>query len=107
MKLYATTTSERASKGQGGNKFLRINLTVGSESNRINAGTIELNYIKLDGLLNTHDGVELLYYAPEDKGGYKVIKDFIIPHIKGKKQKTANIWNTMDKEFPKGFIKSQ
>lgn len=24
MKLYATTTSERASKGQGGNKFLCI-----------------------------------------------------------------------------------
>jgi hypothetical protein len=24
MKLYATTTSERASKGQGGNEFLRI-----------------------------------------------------------------------------------
>ena len=26
MKLYATTTSERASKGQGGNKFLEINI---------------------------------------------------------------------------------
>lgn len=24
MKLYATTTSERASKGQGGNEFLKI-----------------------------------------------------------------------------------
>ncbi len=26
MKLYATTTSERASKGQGGNEYLFINL---------------------------------------------------------------------------------
>lgn len=26
MKLYATTTSERASKGQGGNDFLEINV---------------------------------------------------------------------------------
>ena len=26
MKLYATITSERASKGQGGNKFLHIKL---------------------------------------------------------------------------------
>lgn len=26
MKLYATTTSERASKGQGGNKWLRVEL---------------------------------------------------------------------------------
>lgn len=28
MKLYATTTSERASKGQGGNKKLDINILV-------------------------------------------------------------------------------
>lgn len=27
MKLYATTTSERASKGQGGNKDIQITLT--------------------------------------------------------------------------------
>lgn len=27
MKLYATTTSERASKGQGGNDFIHINVT--------------------------------------------------------------------------------
>ena len=30
MKLYATTTSERATKGQGGNKFIDISLSVGS-----------------------------------------------------------------------------
>jgi hypothetical protein len=28
MKLYATTTSERASKGQGGNEYLQIEITV-------------------------------------------------------------------------------
>lgn len=27
MKLYATTTSERATKGQGGNEYLEINIT--------------------------------------------------------------------------------
>ena len=27
MKLYATTTSERASKGQGGNEYLNIEIT--------------------------------------------------------------------------------
>ena len=27
MKLYAKTTSERASKGQGGNEFIEINIT--------------------------------------------------------------------------------
>jgi hypothetical protein len=26
MKLYATTTSERASKGQGGNEYIRVEL---------------------------------------------------------------------------------
>lgn len=31
MQLYATTTSERASKGQGGNKFLAI--TICAENN--------------------------------------------------------------------------
>ena len=29
MKLYAKVTSERASKGQGGNKFLSVDFTVG------------------------------------------------------------------------------
>ena len=35
MKLYATTTSERASKGQGGNKFIEIDLRYGSKNNSI------------------------------------------------------------------------
>jgi hypothetical protein len=35
MKLYATTTSERASKGQGGNNFLNIDIFVGSTKNSI------------------------------------------------------------------------
>lgn len=37
MKLYSTITSERASKSQGGNKFIEIRLSVGEieESKRI------------------------------------------------------------------------
>jgi hypothetical protein len=34
MKLYAKTTSERASKGQGGNKFLSVVITVGEENEK-------------------------------------------------------------------------
>lgn len=34
MKLYATITSERATKGQGGNNKLVINITVGNKSRR-------------------------------------------------------------------------
>lgn len=31
MKLYATVTSERASKGQGGNKYLNVEILVGDK----------------------------------------------------------------------------
>ena len=42
MKLYATVTSERASKGQGGNNRLEIDVFVGSAKNstKIIEGTI-------------------------------------------------------------------
>lgn len=33
MKLYATVTSERASKGQGGNKYLKIVVTDENKEN--------------------------------------------------------------------------
>ena len=33
MKLYATVTSERASKGQGGNKYLNVDLMGGDKNN--------------------------------------------------------------------------
>ena len=48
MKLYATTTSERASKGQGGNKRLDIQLTVGNSQQREPAGAISMREIEKD-----------------------------------------------------------
>ena len=42
MKLYARTTSERASKGQGGNKEISIDLFVGSASNSVKIAEIIL-----------------------------------------------------------------
>lgn len=41
-KIYATVTSERASKGQGGNNFLAVSLTVGSRDNQISAGVVRI-----------------------------------------------------------------
>ncbi len=35
MKLYATVTSERASKGQGGNEYLDIDIMVGNTKNPV------------------------------------------------------------------------
>jgi hypothetical protein len=43
VKLYATVTSERASKGQGGNEYLIIDLTVGNAA-REQIGQVELIY---------------------------------------------------------------
>ena len=40
MKLYATTTSERASKGQGGNEYITISLTCGSRDTQSSAGIV-------------------------------------------------------------------
>ena len=42
MKLYATVQSERASKGQGGNDFLRVYLTVGNSIEQADAGVVEI-----------------------------------------------------------------
>ena len=62
MKLYATTTSERASKGQGGNKFIQTKLVVGNKDNQIDLGILTLRatdtgyHLQLDRTSNFHKG---------------------------------------------------
>lgn len=51
MKLYATVSSERASKGQGGNKRLDIQLTVGSSALQLSAGVVAMREIE-PGIFN-------------------------------------------------------
>jgi hypothetical protein len=46
MKLYAITTSERATKGQGGNTRLDIELTVGNTEKREPAGVISMREVE-------------------------------------------------------------
>ena len=80
MKLYATTTSERASKGQGGNEFLTIEIKAeGFEGipTRSNLYRISLSKNDNDGGLYA----ELMKYS-----NHEVI---VLDNIKGKKQKTA------------------
>jgi hypothetical protein len=48
MKLYATVTSERATKGQGGNDRLDIQLTVRSATEQVQAGVIAVREIEPD-----------------------------------------------------------
>lgn len=50
MKLYATTTSERATKGQGGNEFLQILLT---SDNAENIAKINMYYDKANSQIVT------------------------------------------------------
>lgn len=69
MKLYATVTSERASKGQGGNKYIDINLNVGSATESEHFANVRLNII---------DGVYTLWIDGE------------IVKTKGNKQKGEN-----------------
>ena len=45
MKLYATVKSERASKGQGGNKYIDINLLVGSAHESEHFANVRLNIV--------------------------------------------------------------
>lgn len=46
MKLYATVRSERAVKGQGGNKKLEITILLGDKTNPIRLGYIDVFYHK-------------------------------------------------------------
>lgn len=77
MKLYATTTSERASKGQGGNEYLNIDLFVGSAKESMPIGTISL--ISKD--INTF---ELLWQSRAKPTTQEIIETI---ELKGKSQK--------------------
>jgi hypothetical protein len=80
MKLYATTTSERASKGQGGNKYLHIDILcktdLGNEIiSQINVETNDYNEAIIK-YVNVVNGVEI--------GLAKELKRI---SLKGKRQK--------------------
>lgn len=78
MKLYATTTSERASKGQGGNQFLNIEITAeGFEGIPTRANIYRLSISKNDNKGGLY--AELLRYSDH--------KIFILDNIMGKQKK--------------------
>jgi hypothetical protein len=75
MKLYATVKSERASKGQGGNEFIKIELAGGSATNSQHLTTI---WLKVEG-----DNAVLL--VPNQSGDMVKMKFPVF--TKGEKQK--------------------
>ena len=83
MKLYATITSERATKGQGGNNEIKIDLMVGSRKNSRTIGKLWFFRNRLNGSddkLNHY----CLYWTDEN-GNQKLLQEDLIE--KGKKQK--------------------
>jgi len=52
MKLYSTITSERASKGQGGNKYIEIVLLQEINGKRVNVGKVVMEQGKVHFLYN-------------------------------------------------------
>lgn len=78
MKFYATVKSERAKKGQGGNKYLDICLTVKDGQRVVNFGHFTLK----EG--ETPDGNEGIVLVDSDD---EVIKWFEFPKKKAEKEK--------------------
>lgn len=72
MKLYATTTSERATKGQGGNEYIQINIKDDNEK----------VFLQIDVI--TYDILEGVKYAGKIRG---VLSNTFYHLSKGKKQK--------------------
>jgi hypothetical protein len=80
MKLYAKVKSERASKGQGGNEFLTVEIMAeGFEGIPTRANLYRLSLSKNDNYGGLY--AELLKYS-----NHEII---VLDNIKGKKQKTA------------------
>ena len=80
MKLYATTTSERASKGQGGNDFIEINIydeeqdiiaIIGLKPKRFinDLHIVQIEYNGHFTKVNEHDMAEILsdFWGVRDK----------------------------------------
>jgi hypothetical protein len=68
MKLYATISSERATKGQGGNRYINIDLLVGSAKNPATAGSISFFIDKEDYVITYNDDEIYRQSMPKTKG---------------------------------------
>ena len=104
MKLYATTTSERASKGQGGNDFLEIELKAFDRDRPVGHITIDLvtdsteklnQYIikwypdGIDGEADGYTDPTILKEGHRDEGEIQCLREPMArqQQMKGKKQK--------------------
>jgi hypothetical protein len=80
MKLYGNITSERATKGQGGNKFISIDLSIGDKIK---------NNVIAKIMLDEHGFLYIRNNKGEEKAVFTIqALDLVeVTNIKGKKQK--------------------
>jgi hypothetical protein len=85
MKLYTTVSSERATKGQGGNEYIIIDINVGQTT----IGQVEIVYNDDISKGHTSDEWVLQYrrVGGIEKDWTILDQDHCIPEIKGKQQK--------------------
>lgn len=92
MKLYATITSERATKGQGGNKLIEITLII-DPVKRKEVGRVIMRYgDKGEG---EHEGYTIFYYPITSNCEEQKIKNgrILLYQEKGEKQKGEKCLN--------------
>lgn len=68
MKMYATTTSERASKGQGGNDQLDISLAIGSTANSKQVLRILARVLPKEASISDKESVVIMIMKENDEG---------------------------------------
>ncbi len=78
MKLYATITSERATKGQGGNDYLDIDIFCGSADNSVTLAKLTVRPSENDGYILVDHTDEVLA---------ELTKEQLKAPTKGKRQK--------------------
>lgn len=89
MKLYASVTSDRATKGQGGNEYICIKLTVQNGSKQdYPIGEIVLEYKDDVKTHRVNQNEWILKYIPQTGYDAQIIdQGHVEPQTKGEKQK--------------------
>lgn len=94
MKLYATVTSERASKGQGGNEYIEIDIFVGSRENSVTLARLTVRPLGHEGNgYGLYDHMDTLICSISDQ-------EMKTPE-KGEKQKGEGINNCEHRDTTK------
>jgi len=102
MKLYATTTSERATKGQGGNDFLIVDFYAHDKKKPVVQVELYLNH----DINNYGDDVDewvLTYRYNEEDDPSIIAQGHAKPTTKGKKKKDETMADIMQSEYEQGL----